>query len=52
MDEKIGMRFSTGIWQFDEILQGVLLGDNIVFQVDKIDDYKLFVNQFCYNANK
>lgn len=52
MDEKIGMQFSTGFREFDEILQGVLPGDNIVFQVDEIDDYKLIVNQFCYNANK
>ncbi len=46
------MQFSTGIWQFDDVLQGVLPGDNIVFQVDEIDDFKLFVNQFCYYANK
>ena len=51
MDEKLGKKFSTGILALDGILQGVLPGDNIVFQVDEIDDYKLFVNQFCYNAN-
>ena len=37
---KIRMQFSTGIWQFDEVLQGVLPGDNVVFQVDEIDDFK------------
>lgn len=52
MDEKIEMQFSTGILAIDEILQGVLPGDNIVFQVDEIGDYKIFVKHFCVNANK
>ena len=52
MDEKLGRKFSTGLMDLDGILQGILPGDNIVFQVEEIDDFKIFVNRFCYNANE
>lgn len=42
--------FSSGIPALDEILQGVREGDNIVFQVDKIEDYIHFANGFSLYA--
>ena len=51
MDEELGREFSTGLIELDEVLQGVLPGDNIVFQVDEIDDYKLFVKREDYSRS-
>jgi len=42
--------FTSGIPAFDEILQGVREGDNIVLQVDDIEDYEFFVKAFGLNA--
>ncbi|MEW5895372.1 MAG: PEP/pyruvate-binding domain-containing protein [Candidatus Omnitrophota bacterium] len=44
--------FFTGIPGLDEILTGVRLGDNVVFQVGAIEDYLRFVRPFCFNAQK
>ncbi|MBF0432450.1 MAG: pyruvate, phosphate dikinase [Fibrobacteria bacterium] len=41
---------STGLGGLDYILQGVLPGDNIVWQVDTIDDYIPFVRPFYKRA--
>ncbi len=46
------MQGSTGLPGLDEVLQGVLPGDNIVLQVDDIDDYLAFVLPFCHAANR
>ncbi len=46
------MQGSTGLPGLDEVLQGVLPGDNIVLQVDEIDDYLAFVLPFCRAANR
>lgn len=43
-------KFSSGIPALDEILQGVLEGDNVVFQVDNLMEYIPFVNAFCRSA--
>ncbi|HOD12060.1 MAG TPA: PEP/pyruvate-binding domain-containing protein [Candidatus Omnitrophota bacterium] len=43
---------NTGLPGLDEILQGVRLGDNVVFQVDSIDDYACFAHPFCQGAVK
>ena len=41
---------STGLLSLDQVIQRVMLGDNIVWQVDSIDDYATFVEPFCAAA--
>jgi hypothetical protein len=41
---------STGLTGLDEILNGLRLGDNVVWQVDEIADYHHFVLPFVHNA--
>ena len=48
----INLSFSTGIFALDEVLHGILPGDNIVFQVDSIENYIPFVHAFCNDSEK
>ena len=41
---------STGIEGLDEILCGLKKGDNVVWQVDRIEDYKRFVTPYVARA--
>lgn len=41
---------STGINGLDEILNNLHLGDNVVWQVDSIDDYKHFLTPYINSA--
>ena len=41
---------STGLTGLDEVLNGLRLGDNVVWQVDEIEDYHHFVLPFVQNA--
>ena len=41
------MNSSTGLPDLDNLLTGLLPGDNIVWRVDSIEDYKLYVNLLC-----
>jgi len=41
---------STGLPDLDLVIQGVLPGDNIVWQIDTIEDYATFVEPFCADA--
>lgn len=41
---------STGIPGLDEVLNGLILGDNVVLQVDAIDDYLPFVLPYVERA--
>jgi hypothetical protein len=43
---------TTGIRGLDEILCGLRKGDNVVWQVDRIDDYRDFVSPFVKAALK
>jgi len=43
---------NTGLPELDKILKGLLPGDNIVWHVESIEDYKKFVMPFCRNAIK
>ena len=43
---------STGLPGLDEVLNGLRLGDNVVWQVDEIEDYRHFVLPFFQNAVK
>jgi pyruvate,water dikinase len=42
--------FSTGLAGFDHIIESVLPGDNIVWQVDSIEDFLPFVLPYCKYA--
>ncbi|TFH14583.1 MAG: pyruvate, phosphate dikinase [Lentisphaerales bacterium] len=41
---------TTGLTGLDEVLKGLLAGDNIVWQVDDIDDYLALVRPYCEAA--
>jgi len=43
---------SSGLAAFDEVLRGLLLGDNVVFQVDDLADYRAFVAPFLARARR
>lgn len=43
---------STGITSLDQILQGLRLGDNVVWQVDHLEDYQFFADAFAQAAVK
>ncbi len=45
-------RYNTGLPGLDKILGGVLLGDNVVFQIDRIDDYVRLVEPFAKAADQ
>ncbi len=40
----------SGITALDEVLQGIRLGDNVVLQVDRLEDYRHFVEPFAKAA--
>ena len=44
------VKISTGIHGLDTVLDNLLLGDNVVWQVDSIEDYKVFVEPFVEKA--
>jgi len=41
---------STGLTELDGILKGLKPGDNVVWQINSIDEYKLFLIPYCRNA--
>lgn len=41
---------SSGIKALDEVLQGIRLGDNIVWQIDRLEDYQYLVHPFAEAA--
>ncbi len=43
---------STGLPELDKILKGLLPGDNVVWHISEIEEYKRFVTPFCKNAVK
>ncbi len=50
--KQVHTTMSTGLKGLDKILNDVLPGDNIVWQVDSIKDYVPFIEPFCLQANK
>ena len=40
----------SGIPYLDEVIQGLRLGDNVVWQVDELEDYIYFVRPFAHQA--
>lgn len=51
MTGNINSKYSSGIPALDELIQGILAGDNVVFQIEEITDYIPFVNAFSYYTN-
>ena len=49
--KKLVARASTGLDSFDQIINALRTGDNVVWQVDGIDDYQFFVTPFVHNEN-
>ena len=43
--------FSSGVESLDEMLQGILAGDNVVWQVDDVAHQFPFVHAFCRCAH-
>ena len=46
----IDAQVSTGLAGLDRVFRGVMAGDNIVWQVDSIEDYRPLVEPFCQYA--
>ncbi len=40
----------SGIQALDDVLQGIRLGDNVVWQVDRLEDYRYFAEPFAEAA--
>ena len=38
---------STGLPELDELLHGLIVGDNVVWQVETVDDYMKLVTPYC-----
>ena len=43
-------RVTTGFDGLDEILDGLRMGDNVVWKVDSIEDYQYFVTPYVKQA--
>ena len=43
-------RASTGLSGLDEVIEGLRIGDNVIWQVDDIDIYEQFVSRFVEQA--
>jgi pyruvate,water dikinase len=48
----IDAQVSTGLAGLDRVFRGIMAGDNIVWQVDSIDDYRPLVEPFCQYARR
>ncbi len=44
------IRISSGLDSLDQLLDGFRLGDNVVWQIDNIEDYRYFANIFLVKA--
>jgi len=47
---QVDSHLSTGIAGLDGLLKGLIPGDNIVYQVASVDDYRPFVDPYCRYA--
>ncbi len=41
---------SSGLAELDQLLHGLMAGDNVVWQVERIEDYVAFVEPYCRKA--
>ncbi|MBN1942817.1 MAG: pyruvate, phosphate dikinase [Phycisphaerae bacterium] len=49
---QIDAKLSTGLAGLDRVLKGLIPGDNIVWQVEKVEDYAQFVPPYCQAARR
>jgi hypothetical protein len=49
---QIDAHLSTGLPGLDKMFKGLIPGDNIVWQVDEVSNYRQFVVPFCHAAIK
>ena len=47
MKSTVSQAISSGLASLDEVLQGLRLGDNVVWQVDWLEDYSYFAESFA-----
>jgi hypothetical protein len=47
-----GPKLSTGLPYLDNVLHGIISGDNVVWQVDSIEEYLPFVKPYCDYARQ
>ena len=47
-----GPKLTTGVPSLDSVLRGMLSGDNVVWQVNSIEDYRPFVKPYCDAAQE
>ncbi len=48
--QDVNLQFSSGIPSLDRVLHNLLVGDNVVFQIESIDQYIPFVERFARKA--
>jgi pyruvate, water dikinase len=44
--DSVDIKLSTGLPGFDQVLKGLIPGDNVVWRVDSIEDYQAFVTPY------
>jgi len=49
---QVDASLTTGLKGIDQMLRGLVPGDNVVWQMDDVDDYRRFVQPFCQAAAK
>ena len=49
---QVDERMSTGLPELDQVLRGLIPGDNVVWQVEDVEDYAPFVQPFCRHARQ
>jgi hypothetical protein len=47
---QVNDQLSTGLAGLDRVLKGLIPGDNVVWQVSSVDDYRPFVKPYCDSA--
>jgi hypothetical protein len=49
---QVDAMLTTGMPGLDRMLKGLIPGDNIVWQVDAVDDYRVFTDPYCHEARQ
>ncbi|MHA1646551.1 MAG: hypothetical protein ACTSVL_03165, partial [Promethearchaeota archaeon] len=44
------LQWSTGMADFDDIIEGLYPGDNLLIKIDKIEEYRPIVKSFLQNS--
>lgn len=49
---RVRLQLSTGLPGLDRVFRGLMPGDNIVWRVDTVDDYRPFIRPYCEHAGR